>query len=488
MLLTRRSCLAAIGGAALGGCKMSPVARPSAERPADPAAAKKSPPKDSMARLQTFTPENFGAAGDGVTNDTAAFAQMTAAVIASGGGTVLLQKKTYVVGEHLAAPTPIFSFPPAPIMEFDGCAGPLIILGNGARLRCADGLRFGTFDPLTGVPTHHAMPYTGTGELASPYLAMITVQNCTGKVHIENLELDGNFMGLEIGGTYGDTGWQIPAYGLRLINNVAGETVVAVHTHHQPVDGVLIDAPATRNGATELDGIVSEYNVRQGCSVIGGSNFSFSNCQFNHTGKAGMVSSPGAGFDIEAETNPIRNLSFSNCEFSNNTGTGMGADSGDSEGASFSNCRFIGTTNWAAWPRKPNFRFDSCAFVGSICNTYGDSDPTRAAQFTNCGFYDDPALSPTHEVYNATFPIADLSDFANVLFDGCTFKLTGDLVLPWTINVIYRDNVMSQLATKQAYPRGTFIGTNRIDGNVDLSGSHVLGDLTVNGQLVARTS
>ena len=123
-----------------------------------------------MARLQTFTPENFGAAGDGVTNDTAAFAQMTAAVIASGGGTVLLQKKTYVVGEHLAAPTPIFSFPPAPIMEFDGCAGPLIILGNGARLRCADGLRFGTFDPLTGVRPTTPCPTPGRASLLRPTL------------------------------------------------------------------------------------------------------------------------------------------------------------------------------------------------------------------------------------------------------------------------------------------------------------------------------
>jgi hypothetical protein len=46
---------------------------------------------------------------------------------------------------------------------------------------------------------------------------------------------------------------------------------------------------------------------------------------------------------------------------------------------------------------------------------------------------------------------------------------------------------MSQVQDKQAYPRGTFTGVNTISGNVDLYGSKILGDLTVNGQLVPRT-
>jgi hypothetical protein len=201
-----------------------------------------------------------------------------------------------------------------------------------------------------------------------------------------------------------------------------------------------------------------------------------------------MVSAPGAGFDIEAESSPIRNLSFSACEFSDNTGAGMGADSGDSEGATFDTCKFVGTTNWAAWPRKPNFRFSNCVFVGSICNTYGDTDPSKAVQFQGCTFNDDPALSPTGEVYNDSFPIADLSNYANVLFDTCTFSLTHNEVLPWTMYVIYKDVVMSQKADKQAYPRGTYLGVNRINGNVDLTGSVISGDVTVNGVLLPRTS
>jgi hypothetical protein len=120
-------------------------------------------------------------------------------------------------------------------------------------------------------------------------------------------------------------------------------------------------------------------------------------------------------------------------------------------------------------------------------HAFGDDDPQRATQFLNCDFLDDPALSPTGQVYGPLQPIADLYVSQNVLFDACRFNLTAQCVLPWTLNVIFNNCVMSQTQAKQAYPRGTFTGTNVINGNVDLYGSRILGDLMVNGQLLART-
>ena len=69
-----------------------------------------------------YTPEAFGATGDGRTNDTDAFAAMTTAVSEAGGGTILLKRTTYQVGRQLrghAARTG-YSFEPAPIMDFVG--------------------------------------------------------------------------------------------------------------------------------------------------------------------------------------------------------------------------------------------------------------------------------------------------------------------------------------------------------------------------------
>ena len=496
MKLTRRECLAALTTVGVAsGCNYSPTTRLLASRAvADPfATASIAPPVKSgggdMPQLTHFTPELFGAIGDGVTNDTDAFAKMCEAVNRAGGGTIILRSTTYIVGAQSPDPTGFWAYAPATIMNFDGCTKDLTIDGNGARLRCADGLRYGTFDAMTGLPTQNAMPYTGTGQLASPYRAMLMIQNCTGKVYIKKLELDGNLGGLKIGGPYGDTGWQIPAIGLQLMNNVGGEEIVVLRSHHHGQDGIYIDGVPNRTTATSIGQSMSTYNGRQGCSVVGGCNYAFTDCAFSHTGRAVIVSAPAAGVDIEAEVTTVRNLSFDNCEFSNNCGAGMVADSGDTDGAIFRNCRFIGTDTWSAWPKKPNFRFVDCQFFGSICNVHADTDPNRATQFLRCSFSDDVSQSPTGKIYGASLPIADLGGGdQNVLFDSCQFDLKNGSVLPWTVWCTFNNCTMSQTSDKQAYPRGTFSGTDTINGNVDLYGSKILGDLTVNGHAWPRTS
>ena len=129
--------------------------------------------------------------------------------------------------------------------------------------------------------------------------------------------------------------------------------------------------------------------------------------------------------------------------------------------------------------------------MGSIVAAYGDADPDRAAQFHDCVFRDDPALSPTGAVYDSasSHPIAELPYSRNVLFSRCKFLLTHSAVLPWSTNVVIYDNcTMVQKSPKTAYPRGTFIGRNQIEGNVDLYSSIIRGELIVNGKLVPRTA
>jgi hypothetical protein len=445
----------------------------------------------SWAATGPLTPEQFGAKGDGVTNDTDAFARLAQAIALRGGGEIALRKTTYLVGRQLlghAARTG-YAFEPATILEFVNLPGPLTISGNGARLLCAPGLRYGTFDSRTGAATKNKMPYTQPGELASPYRAMIRVENSAGAVEISDLELDGNLKRLKIGGQYGDTGWQIPATGLLLINNKASERISRIHSHHHAQDGIMIDGVDRSRGsaaASVIEDVRCEYNGRQGVSLVGGRGYAFKRCKFNHTGKAGIATSPGAGVDIEAEAGKkVRDVSFANCEFSNNFGCGLVADSGDSEGASFTACTFIGSTNWAAWPNKPRFRFVDCTFVGPIVRAFGDPNRERATQFHGCTFRDDPALSPTGTVYggeNTDRPIGDLPGNKNVLFNKCRFLLTHQAVLPWSVDVTYADCTLSQKAPKHGFPRGVYLGRNTITGAVAIGGSLVQGSLTVNGQ------
>lgn len=443
---------------------------------------------------RVFTPEMFGAKGDGVTNDTRAFSQLAAAVNAAGGGAIEFRQATYIVGMQVPslAADSLYAFNPLGLLHLSGCSRPLTIKGNGARLKCADGLRYGTFDVRTARPTRNPMPYLGRGQVSSPYRAMIQVENCTGPVEVADLELDGNVGKLQIGGEYGDTGRQIPAIGLVLLNNRGPETVRNIHTHHHAQDGLYIDGIDTpgRNLPRRLiSNVRSEYNCRQGCSVTGGRGYRFEDCKFNHTGKAVFMSAPTAGFDIEAEGGKInRDFSFIRCEFVNNAGCGMVADTGDSEGATFENCTFVGTTAWAVWPAKPRFRFQSCTFVGASVRCYGDNDPARAAQFRACRFLDDPKLSPTGQVYmgeRESYPIVDMSDSRNVLYSGCTFRLTHKGLLPWSWFAIYENCTMSQRSKEQALPKGKYLGRSTIVGNVDLYGTNVIGTVVVNGQTVS---
>ena len=430
-------------------------------------------------------PEDFGARGDGVANDSRAFAALGDEINRRGGGTIALgAKRTYIVGGHIRGAD--LSWAPAPVLSLHDLAAPLKIIGNGARLRCEAGLRFGTFDPATDQPVRRKMPNFRRSEVVSPYWGMIWIKNCRALIDVRDLELDGNIERLRIGGPFGDTGWQIPATGLLLQGNLAEEMVENIYTHHHGQDGAMIVGDLRRSARSRVRRLVSRYNGRQGLSITGGRGLDFEDCEFSHTGRSAINSAPGAGVDIEAENDPIRDVSFTRCKFVDNAGVGMVADSGDSEGARFTDCLFVGTTAWSAWPLKPRFRFDRCTFVGSVVHPFPDEDPLRAAKFADCRFTDDPKLSPNGKVFVGGGPIVNLATSDNVLFDRCVFDLVSSGVLPWSWRATYRDCTMKQRSNKTSTPKGKFLGRTTISGAVDLYGSKVLGTLVLNGKSIPR--
>jgi hypothetical protein len=445
-------------------------------------------PQRLLAAATVLRPEDFGARGDGVTNDTAAFGALSAAVNARGGGTVALARgRTYIVGaQHKGRGR--FGWNPEPILDFRNLTAPLVIIGNGARLRCQSGLRFGTFDLATGEPVERPLPNYRRQEVATPYRAMISIESCKAPVTVRDIELDGNASGLRIGGKFGDKGWQMAADGLALTNNAASETVVNVRSHDHARDGVIIKGDDSRRARSRFSRFVARSNGRQGASIVGGRGYDFADCDFSRTGRGRVASAPSAGVDIEAEgKRVVRDLTFTRCSFADNKGVGLLASTGDGAEARFSGCTFVGTTSWSAWPNKPFFRFDDCTFVGALVHAFADKeDANRATRFTNCRFSDDPKRSPTGEVFGRGRPIADLGKSDNVLFDHCTFALVAEGVLPWSWRATYRDCIMSQRSPKQAKTKGLYLGRTTIDAPVDLYGSKIEGTLIVNGKLVKK--
>ncbi|HEX4800882.1 MAG TPA: hypothetical protein VFU91_06850 [Sphingomicrobium sp.] len=439
-------------------------------------------PGCASAAASVLTPEQFGARGDGAANDTAAFQRLAAEVNRRGGGTISLRSgRTYVVGGQNLRKEAGGWFA-EPILNLSGLHSALKILGNGARLRAQPGLRYGTFDVETGEPVHHPLPYVKRVDLAEAYGGMIWVRDCHEPVEIRDVELDGNVQQLRIGGKFGDAGWQIPAIGLRLQRNLGPEVVHNVYTHHHALDGAMFIGSPGRSGRGTITHFVARYNGRQGASVTAGHGYDFADCEFSHSARLAVKSAPAAGVDIEAESGRIRDLTFARCSFVDNGGCGLLADSGPSQVARFTDCRFIGTTNWSAWPKKPSFSFNGCTFVGAVVHPYPDADPGQAAHFVDCTFTDDPRLSPTGKVFVGPGPIVNLAESDNVLFDHCTFRCVAAGQLPWSWKAIYRDCLLSQTSSKGATPKGRFRGRTTISGPVDLNGSVVEGTLIVNGR------
>lgn len=434
-------------------------------------------------------PEDFGARGDGKSNDTGAFASLSAVVQRAGGGTIRLATgRTYIVGEQFRSRDRPFT--PQPLLSFQNLHQPLTILGNGACLRAAADLRFGAFDPANGRPVFRDTPNLRDSDRTSPYLAMILVRGSLAPVAISDVELDGNVDELIVGGPWGDSGFQVPGSGLALYDNLAEETVSNLFSHHHPLDGIIIDGARNRAARSRLSGLVCEGNGRQGMSLVGGVAYEFHDCVFSRTGRSRIRSAPGAGVDIEAENNKsIRDISFTACKFIDNAGPGMVAEGGNSADVSFQDCEFVGTSAWAAQPNRPHFRFDRCRFAGTVVQAYASKTASAACKFHQCRFTDDPRLSPTGKVFvagKAGNGIVNLGRSDNVLFERCRFELSHEGVLPWSWRAIYQDCIMRQTASTPAMTKGKYVGQTDIKGPVDLYGSMIVGTVILNGKVVPR--
>lgn len=446
--------------------------------------------RSAAAAPKIFRPEEFGARGDGRTDDTEAFARLSHAVSRSGGGTILLSRTTYMVGCQRPAQPPSDRFEPLPIIELEDLADGVTIEGSGAVLRAIAGGRYGSFD-ASGRPFHPQMPFFDGSARASPYRFMIRVARSRGPVVIQNLELDGNIAAMRIGGEWGDTGRQIPMTGIGLFENAASELLADLYLHDHGQDGLLIDGSHKRSiFPRRIDRVRCIANGRQGCSVVGGNGYRFANCEFSRTGRGRISSSPGAGVDIEAEGGKcVDSLSFTGCVFDDNFGAGVVADSGRSSDVVFENCRFIGITNWSAWPSKPGFRFQRCTFAGAVVRAFASADPRQATQFFDCRFTDrDPKTGRPAYGSDGAVPMVDLGGSfqagINVAFVRCAFDFGLKGKLPWTAGSIFDSVRMFQKSDAPSYPRGVYRGVSKITGPAVLASTQVEGKLTLNGRLL----
>ena len=443
------------------------------------------------ARLGTFDVRDFGAspAGSAAAN-TRAFQQASAALSQAGGGTLVVPPGRYRVGIQQIAwrRGQGYAARGESIIRIEHCTSPVAIMGAGATLVAVDGLRFGAFDPVSGIPHTAPLPFYDADFRADAY-RMIDIRDCRAAVTVSGIELDGNADHYVLGGPWGDTGRQVEAIGIMLVGNTGGVVVDHVRSHDHGLDGMMIAhshlTPKSPRYPITLRNVTCDRNGRQGMSWVGGTQLTAIGCRFTRTGRGRFQSAPGAGVDIEAEESVCRNGHFIDCTFSDNTGIGFLASAGDVADIKLDRCRIIGTTSWSAWSYKPRIRFSDCLFVGSVVNAFPSADPALATQFHRCRFTDDPKLSPTGKAYHQF--LVDLGGGStNVLFNDCDFLAVGkDRALPWTpADTHYNNCRFRQAGQKTAYTRGVFTGTCtfRSAGEIDFYGAKIRGAVFLNGR------
>jgi len=291
----------------------------------------------------TVDVKDYGAKGDGVTNDTAAFRAAALQIVKAGGGVLRIPKATYIVGEQSAGNSPGGPFyQPEKIVSVADVDG-FVIEGNGATLKLADGLHYGSFD-LEGKPLKPSAPFTDPNQQAS--LGSIIEVLRSKNVLVRDLVLDGNSGKLLLGGRWGDKGIQLRANGLSVVD-CSDVTIRGVYAHHHGLDGIYVGK--TKNAASDvgsrtlLEKVNSEYNGRQGLSWTGGTDLTVRDSKFNHTGRGALSSSPMAGVDVEPNAGlSCRAGLFERCEFIDNYGPGVLIGSGDGGYTRFSECQIWG--------------------------------------------------------------------------------------------------------------------------------------------------
>jgi hypothetical protein len=437
--------------------------------------------------------KDFGAVGDGVTNNTEAF-QKASAYLLANGGTLIIDPGSYVVGKQRLSGsyTAGSAYFAEPILSFIDAKKPIVVLGYKATLKAADGLKFGSFNPITGEKDSIRKVGNNSSYYASAF-TFFNVVRCVS-ITIKGITLDGNSAKLNIGPAFGPDGIQLAALGIGLYSNKSA-VVADCYIHNCALDGIIVAWTGLKDGDPiyphTITNVRAEYNGRQGLSWVGGNNLTVINSDFSSTGKAlnyglPVISKPSAGIDIELENSILKNGNFINCRVFNNAGSGVISIAHDTYNINFKKCTFIGTTNSAAYPRSQNFSFDSCTFVGRVERIFGSVDKSKATSFKDCLFTMDPKMSPNGQVYGDTW---EFYEGQNVVFDHCEFDAVNKYLPTFNVPEIeFLDCSFSQNSDKNFNAAAIFKGTTKFimagKGKIDATKSVVEGNLIYNNKKI----
>jgi hypothetical protein len=251
---------------------------------------------------QRINVRDYGAKGDGVTNDYLALKKVVNEINRNKGGEVYFPPGTYFIGEY-------HNNDKIADLEYKDCDG-LKMYGSNAVISLK-----GDFNrAITKKSAKHSFSNVST-------LIPFMINNCKN-VTIENLEINGNVDKMTRDKGVVETGGY-----LLYISESENVTLHNLYLHHAQTDGLVIRGTKKPSFNIKASNIISSYNARQGMSIGYLTAGYFTNCKFINTGFSKGIygnHAPSAGVDIEPSTGDslkVKNVTFESCEFSNNLGS-----------------------------------------------------------------------------------------------------------------------------------------------------------------------
>jgi hypothetical protein len=405
---------------------------------------------------------DFGAVGNGVTDDECAFENATEFFrrVDSIYGNDIPKTLIIPIGTYLVGRQDLPSYARNSVLFFNH-SNNITILGRKTygidrsgrlvvtavpKLKIKSCMKFGLFDfpnftqrlLLNGSCSDSIQFHADLGDI-------FRFSECRN-VLIKDLELDGNIDSVSIGGA-NTQGIQMGYDGV-VLNACYNATINNLNIHHFGRDGIILWAnwcyppPSGGFGMVPISNNIAilnskcNFNGRNGLTWGGGIGLTATNCAFNYNGLNRLsVSNPGAGIDIEYELSNIPNRSgyFEQCEFKYNKNYGLICDAGQpphtslpmyqiqdyfSRDVAFHLCLFVSSQNGiSVIPNSRNFLFDNCRLYGITQSAFYapisfhhlfDVDNTK---FQNCYFgeeFADPKIFPVTSKSFSSGPIDDV--------------------------------------------------------------------------------
>jgi len=358
---------------------------------------------------------DYGATGDGQTDDYDSVLAACQEINRLGGGILSFPQGVYSIPKHRIdagdGKNNISNF------VFNECHG-LVIEGNNSVLDFSGNwVRKNDY-------TNRNLTYSYHNAIG------IELIDCSC-ITIKNIELNGN-----CNSTTKQASTEGYSHGL-IISGCENITVSNIYIHHYHADGMYVGSSSgspSRIQSKYLYVSQSKFlnNARQGCSIINLRYSIFTDCSFSETGRTGKYGghSPQAGVDIEPNyegdfiDDLTGNIDFVRCDFVNNSGSPYVGSSSTSTPypIAFYDCLFScqpGQDNAIVAPISKSTSFYSCKFKETLLRpNYATKDTEIDVEVISCIFEN----TTPHQ----SAVLTDAQVLPNIKVKACTFIFNGN--------------------------------------------------------------